>query len=52
MKPTPELINCIKSGDKIKAIKLVRGNTGFSLANAKRYVDVLEAKLKKRLNIV
>ena len=48
--PLKEITDCIKAGKKIQAVKLVRDSTGFSLKDAKDYVDELEAMLKKAPN--
>ena len=45
--PLKEITDCIKAGKKIQAVKLVRDSTGYSLKEAKDYVDELEGVLKK-----
>ena len=47
MIPTKEISDYIKAGKKIQAVKLVRDYTGFSLKDAKDYVDELERTMKK-----
>lgn len=47
MMPLKEITDCIKAGKKVQAVKLVRDSTGFSLKDAKEYVDELEVMLKK-----
>lgn len=46
MIPTKEISDYIKAGKKIQAVKLVRDYTGFSLKDAKDYVDELERSMK------
>lgn len=43
-----EVINLIKSGEKIKAIKLTMDSSGLSLSTCKRYVSFLEDNLGKK----
>lgn len=47
MMPLKEITDFIKAGKKIQAVKLVMDSTGFSLKDAKDYVDELEVMLKK-----
>lgn len=47
MIPIKEISDYIKAGKKIQAVKLVRDYTGFSLKDAKDYVDELERTMKK-----
>ena len=49
MIPPKEVIDYIKVGKKIPAIKLVRDITGMSLKDAKDYVDNLEREMKNNL---
>lgn len=46
MIPTKEIEEYIKAGKKIQAVKLVRDYTGYSLKDAKDYVDNLESTIK------
>jgi hypothetical protein len=47
MEPTKEISDYIRKGKKIKAVKLVRDSMGFSLKEAKEYVDGLEFAIKR-----
>ncbi|MDP9326343.1 MAG: ribosomal protein L7/L12 [Candidatus Dormibacteraeota bacterium] len=44
--PTPEIIDLIRNGSKIKAIKVYRELTGLGLADAKNAIDAEEERLK------
>ena len=44
--PTPEIIELVRAGKKIQAIKAYRELTGLGLADAKAVIDSEEARLQ------